>query len=153
MDLHDHLNEQSIYFAESFDSTDSFYERYTAFLKEKGIIVDAEKIKSLFVKRESVQSTAIGRGVAAPHIFSDEFSKLVLSIAVIRQGMDFREPDNQPVVVIFLIMSDERDVGLPLKSLARIARLVQHTGFVAEAPRCRTAGELSRLLVSQEQTL
>ena len=65
------------------------------FLKEKGMIEDIKKVKRLFIKRESVQSTGIGRGVATPHIFSDEFADFFLAMAVIRKGLDFKSPDGQ----------------------------------------------------------
>ena len=95
------------------------------------MIEDIKKVKRLFIKRESVQSTGIGKGVATPHIFSDEFADFFLAMAVIRKGLDFKSPDGRNVHVIFLIMSDDRDIGLHLKTLAHIARLASSCDIVS----------------------
>jgi PTS system nitrogen regulatory IIA component len=131
MKLANYLKRENIYICEASKDTSHFYGDFSQFLLEKGIISDAKKVKRLFVKRESIQSTGIGRGVATPHIFSDEFSEFFLALALVRQGLDFKAPDGKDVHVIFLIMSDDRDIGLHLKTLAHIARLTGSSDIVA----------------------
>lgn len=130
MNLQNILKEENIFIADSYKDTDTFYSDFAVFLNDRGIIKDHEKVKRLFIKRENVQSTAIGKGAAAPHIFSDEFASFTFCLALIRDGMDFKAPDEGDVHLIFLIMSDDRDVGLHLKTLAHIARLVSCTNIV-----------------------
>ncbi len=132
MNLAEMLKKENIFIADSYPDTDSFYADYAAFLQERGIIKDKENVKRLFIKRETVHSTAIGKGVAAPHIFSPDFSEFLFSIALIKEGIDFKAPDHQLVNLIFLIMSDEREVGRHLKTLAHIARLVSSTKIVEQ---------------------
>ncbi len=150
MDLSKHLKNETIFIADFFEDTDSFYTAYSNLLKEKGIIENSETVKRLFVKREKVQSTGIKKGAAAPHIFSDEFSGFVFSLALIKNGMDFKAPDDENVFLVFLLMSGERDVGLHLKSLAHIARLVRCTDIVEVAKKCQSADELYDILVEKE---
>ena len=107
----------------------------------------------MFIKRENIQSTAIGKGAAAPHIFSDEFSEFVFSIALIKKGMDFKAPDGEKVFLIFLIMSDERDVGLHLKSLAHIARLVNSTEIVENIKNVKDEDEVHQIIVKNEKLI
>jgi len=147
------LNKENLFIADHFADTDSFYSQYALFLKNRGIIKDNEKVKRLFIKRENVQSTAIGKGAAAPHIFSGEFKEFVFSVALIKKGMDFKAPDNQMIHIIFLIMSDERDVGMHLKSLAHIARLVDCTDMVEEVKRVNTADEVYDVLMEKEKLI
>jgi mannitol/fructose-specific phosphotransferase system IIA component (Ntr-type) len=107
----------------------------------------------LFIKRESVQTTAIGKGAATPHIFSTEFSQFTFSIALIKNGMDFKAPDKKKVYLIFLIMSDDRDVGLHLKALAHIARLVSKTDIVSAAKKAESPESLFHIFTQMDQLI
>jgi len=153
MKLANYLNKENIYICGSSKDTSHFYGDFSQFLKEKGIINDAKKVKRLFVKRESIQSTGIGKGVATPHIFSDEFADFFLAMAVIRSGMDFKAPDGKDVHVIFLIMSDDRDIGLHLKTLAHIARLTNSGDIDAVLKDAATAAEVHDLVLEKEKAL
>lgn len=153
MDLSTHLKKETIFIADSYEDTDNFYGAYSTFLKEKGIVESSETVKRLFVKRENVQSTGIKKGAAAPHIFSDQFSEFIFSLALVREGMDFKAPDEEKVFLVFLLMSGERDVGLHLKSLAHIARLVRCTDIVEAAKNAQSADELYNILIEKEQLI
>ena len=153
MNLSKHLKKETIFILDSFEDTDSFYSHYASFLKKKGIINNSEAIKRLFIKRENVQSTGINKGAAAPHIFSDEFSEFIFSLALIKKGMDFKAPDEEKVFLVFLLMSSERDVGLHLKSLAHIARLVRNTDIVQEAKKAENVDELYNIILEKEKII
>jgi PTS system nitrogen regulatory IIA component len=142
MNLTELLNPENIFIADSFEGTDAFYSAFADFLREKGIINDNENAKRLFVKRENVHSTAIGRGSAAPHIFSSEFSKFLFTVALLKEGVDFKAPDEQKVYLVFLIMSDEREVGKHLKTLAHIARLIKSTEVVEKVKQAGDANDV-----------
>ena len=151
MNLQTILKEDNIFIADSYKDTDTFYSDFAVFLKERGIIKDNEKVKRLFIKRENVQSTAIGKGAAAPHIFSDEFESFTFCLALIRDGMDFKAPDEGNVHLIFLIMSDDRDVGLHLKTLAHIARLVNSTSIVNATVKAKDAAAIIKIVGESEK--
>jgi mannitol/fructose-specific phosphotransferase system IIA component (Ntr-type) len=153
MKLGNYLKKENIYISDSSRDTGHFYGDFSQFLKDKGIINDSRKVKRLFVKRESIQSTGIGKGVATPHIFSSEFSDFFLALAVIRQGMDFKAPDGNSVYVIFLIMSDDRDIGLHLKTLAHLARLTGSTDLVAALKDARDEAEAFARMLEKEKAI
>ena len=87
MNLADILDKENVFIAESIGNTDRFYSSYTEFLANRGIIKNKKEVKRLFIKREHLQSTAIGKGAAAPHIFSAEFSQFLFSIAFIKNSV------------------------------------------------------------------
>lgn len=153
MKLANYLKKENIYISDSSKDTSHFYGECSQFFKEKGIIGDARKVKRLFIKRESVQSTGIGKGVATPHIFSDEFSDFFLAMAVIRNGLDFMAPDGLNVHVIFLIMSDDRDIGLHLKTLAHIARLTNSGDIVSSLKSAGDAAAVYDLILEKEKAI
>jgi len=153
MNLSKILKKENIFIADQYPDTDGFYNDFSKFLKENAIIKNVDKVKLLFIKRESVQSTAIGRGAAAPHIFSEEFSEFTFSMALIKEGMDFKSSDNKPVFLIFLIMSDEREVGLHLKSLAHIARLVSSTDIVEAMKSAKSSQDIINIFKQKDQLI
>ncbi len=153
MNLTGILKNENIFVADHYPDTDSFYNDFSKFLKKNEIIKNTEKIKLLFIKRESVQSTAIGKGSAAPHIFSDEFSDFTFFLSLIKEGMDFKSPDNQKVYLVFLIMSDEREVGLHLKSLAHIARLVSSTDIVETMKKAQNPQDIINIFKQKDQLI
>jgi mannitol/fructose-specific phosphotransferase system IIA component (Ntr-type) len=155
MNLADVLNKENIFIAEAFENTGRFYFAYSDFLVQRGIIKDKKEIKRLFIKRENLHSTAIGKGAAAPHIFSAEFSQFLFSIAFIKNGVDFKAADKGKVYLIFLIMSDERDVGVHLKALAHIGRLVKSTDVVDHIKELQNpeADEIYNILLEKEKSV
>jgi mannitol/fructose-specific phosphotransferase system IIA component (Ntr-type) len=153
MKLSSYLKKENIFICDTCKDTSHFYGDFSQFLQEKGIIRDSRKVKRLFVKRESVQSTGIGRGVATPHIFSDEFAEFFLAMALVRRGIDFKAPDGREVRVIFLIMSDDRDIGLHLKTLAHIARLTGSSDLVATLDSARDQAEVYARVLEKEKAI
>jgi PTS system nitrogen regulatory IIA component len=153
MKLANYLKKENIFVCDTCKDTVHLYGDFSHFLKEKGVIADARKVKRLFVKRESVQSTGIGRGVATPHIFSDEFSEFFLAMALVRKGIDFKAADGKNVHVVFLIMSDDRDIGLHLKTLAHIARLVSGDDIVTPLRNARDAAAAYELVLEKEKDI
>ena len=147
------LNKENIFLCEEYPDTDHFYNDFALFLKKNKIINKNEKVKRLFIKRENVQSTAIGRGAAAPHIFSDEFSEFTFCIALVKKGIDFSAPDHKKVFLIFLIMSDEREVGSHLKALAHIARLVSSTDIVAAIKQATSTDDALDIFRKKDQLI
>jgi len=153
MKLGEYLKVENIFIGSSYIDTDAFYADFSLFLKNKGIVNDKEKVKRLFIKRENVRSTAIGKGIAAPHIFSDEFSEFIITAALIKDGMEYKAPDDKKVFLIFLIMSDERDIGLHLKTLAHIARLTKSTDLSKSINPEINEEELIKLIVEREEKI
>jgi len=153
MKLEEYLKEENLFISDSYEDTDTFYAAFSLFLKEKGLVIDNEKVKRLFIKRENIQSTAIGKGIAAPHIFCDEFSEFIITAALIKNGMEYKAPDDNKVFLVFLIMSDDRDVGLHLKTLAHIARLVKSTDISQSLDKVVGAKQLIDIIAEKEDLI
>jgi mannitol/fructose-specific phosphotransferase system IIA component (Ntr-type) len=57
------------------------------------------------------------------------------------------------VHVVFLIMSDDRDIGLHLKTLAHIARLTGSTDLVAALDGSRDPAEAYQRILEKEKAI
>ncbi len=149
MKLLENLKKENIVIADSYEDTDDFYLNYSKFLKQREIVKDSETIKRLFIRRENVHSTAIKKGAATPHIYSEEFSEFTFSVVLIKEGLDFKAPDEGKVFLVFLIMSNEREVSRHLKALAYIAHLVNDTDLLTAAKGAGSVDELYNILMEK----
>lgn len=153
MRLSELVKKELIFINNTYPTTDAFYSDYAAFLKTCGIVEDKENTKRLFIKRENLHATAIGKGAATPHIFSPEFKDFYFTIALLKEGMDFKAPDDELVYVVFIIMSDELQVSRHLKTLSRIARMVNSTEVVSQLKQATTPEEILKIITENEKLL
>jgi nitrogen PTS system EIIA component len=153
MKLASHLRRDLFMLLDREIDTTHLYGEFCHLLKTAHVVEDAKKIKRLFVKRESLHSTAIGAHVATPHIYAPDFTSFMIGVVRNRGGIDFKGSDQKHVQLVFLIMSDDRDVGLHLKTLARISRLTTSTDLVESALKVETEEELYNLILDKDNQL
>src|SRR5437763_1533424 len=89
-----------------------------------------------FMKREAMGTTAIGHGVAIPHVKTDKVKEFLGALAVSRNGVEF-SPDEPKVHVIFLFLSPARAVSGHLKLLAHIGGILRHENYVKRLKEAR----------------
>jgi PTS system fructose-specific IIA component/PTS system nitrogen regulatory IIA component len=117
-------------------------------------LVDAGRIKAAdldgivraIMKREGLGSTGIGRGVAVPHTKHPGVGKLVGTVAVSHDGIDFDSLDGGPVQLIFLLVSPPDRPGDHLRALENISRQLRDGAFCRELKAARAPGEIQQLL-------
>jgi PTS system fructose-specific IIA component/PTS system nitrogen regulatory IIA component len=85
---------------------------------------EEEMIESI-LKRESLASTGIGNGVAVPQTSHHSVDCLTGVLAVSQEGVEFNSLDNQPVYLIFLIISPEDYPCDQLRALESISNYLQ----------------------------
>ena len=84
---------------------------------------DPEPLYTTIMNRESLQSTAVGHGVAIPHARCD-VNDFIVAAAVSENGMDFNSVDKQLVNLVFLIISPKNETSRYLQMLSQIAALL-----------------------------
>ena len=67
-------------------------------------IKDPKELSLEILKREDLMSTAIGFGIAIPHVRLSSITDLVISVGISQTGiLDFQTLDDQPVKLLFMI--------------------------------------------------
>ncbi|MDR1029873.1 MAG: PTS sugar transporter subunit IIA [Treponema sp.] len=67
-------------------------------------IKNREELAAEILKREELMSTAIGRGIAIPHVRLSSVTDLVVSVGISRKDIiDFQTLDDEPVRLLFMI--------------------------------------------------
>jgi PTS system fructose-specific IIA component/PTS system nitrogen regulatory IIA component len=107
---------------------------------------EAEGIVKAILKREELGSTGIGRGVAVPHTKHSSVGKLVGSVAVSHEGVDFDSLDGEKVFLFFLLVSPPDRPGDHLRALENISRQLRDDTFCKFLKQAKTPEEIWQLL-------
>jgi nitrogen PTS system EIIA component len=82
-------------------------------------IKDAEELETEILKREELMSTAIGRGIAIPHVRLSSVTDLVMSIGISKTDIiDFQPIDDTPVRILFMIAAAYNQHSYYLQTLS-----------------------------------
>jgi mannitol/fructose-specific phosphotransferase system IIA component (Ntr-type) len=107
---------------------------------------DLEGIVKAIMKREDLGSTGIGRGVAVPHTKHPSVSRLVGTVAVSPEGIEFESLDGEPVHLFFLLVSPPDRPGDHLRALENISRQLRDDGFCKLLKAAKGPLEIQNLL-------
>jgi PTS system fructose-specific IIA component/PTS system nitrogen regulatory IIA component len=120
----------------------------TSALLEAGKVTAGEldSIVKAIMKREELGSTGIGRGVAVPHTKHPSVDRLVGTVAVSRQGVDFESLDGEKVQLFFLLVSPPDRPGDHLRALENISRQLRDDMFCRFLKQAKTREDIQHLL-------
>ena len=111
---------------------------------------DLEGIVKAILKREELGSTGIGRGVAVPHTKHPSVSKLVGTVAVSQEGIDFQSLDGEPVQLFFLLVSPPDRPGDHLRALENISRQLRDESFCRLLKAVKEPVDIQHLLAEAD---
>ena len=111
--------------------------------------VDKQEILKVLLEREELGSTGIGDGIAIPHGKSPNLSQIISGFGLSKSGIEFDSLDGKPAYLFFLLVAPENSVGIHLKMLARISRMLKNTDFRNKLLNANTQHEIYQI-ISQE---
>lgn len=116
-------------------------------LRDAGKIGDeADDIVKAILKREELGSTGIGRGIAVPHTKHPSVDRLLGTVAVSEDGVDFDSLDGEKVQLLFLLVSPPDRPSDHLRALEHISRQLRDEMFCRFLRQAKTRDEISQLL-------
>jgi mannitol/fructose-specific phosphotransferase system IIA component (Ntr-type) len=68
---------------------------------------NVEKVLEGLMSRERLGTTGIGKGIAIPHVRSDDFEDVLIAVGRSPEGIDFAAVDGELVGLVFLILAPE----------------------------------------------
>jgi len=107
---------------------------------------DYESIVEAILKREELGSTGIGRGVAVPHTKHPSIDKLIGTVAVSEEGVNFDSLDGEKVHLLFLLVSPPDRPGDHLRALENISRQLRDDTFCKFLKQSKKPEDVSQLL-------
>ena len=115
--------------------------------------LDRNEVLKVLHERERLGSTGIGDGVAIPHGKLKNIDNLLLSFGCSKTGVEFDSMDGQPAHLFFLLLAPEESVGIHLKTLARISKLLKNPEVRSALLTAPDADELFRIISTEEEKL
>ena len=115
--------------------------------------LDRHEVLRVLQERERLGSTGIGDGVAIPHGKLRQIGNLLISFGRSREGVDFDSMDGKPAHLFFLLIAPEESVGVHLKTLARISKLLKNPADRQRLINPDDSQELYRIITEEEANL
>ena len=116
--------------------------------------VDREFLYQVLLARESLGSTAIGEGIAIPHVRNPivlHVNKPLITLCFLDTPVDFGALDGLPVSILFAMVSPTIRAHLHL--LSRLSFTLQNPDFKSALARQAARDDLMALLTSIEDSL
>jgi PTS system nitrogen regulatory IIA component len=91
---------------------------------------DRDLLLRLFVAREALGSTAVGDGIALPHVRHPivlQVPRPLVTLCFLKRPIAYKAPDGKPVRILFSVVSPTVEAHVQL--LARLARALHDPGF------------------------
>ncbi len=103
---------------------------------------DAEALFAAVREREDLMGTATGHEIAVPHARLSFLRRPVLTVGRSVPGIYWDAPDGQPVRLVFLLLTPEREHGLQLQILAALAQAMMDAGARRRLAAAETSQEV-----------
>jgi fructose-specific phosphotransferase system IIA component len=130
------------------DDKESVIREMTQALLDAGKVAPSEYegIIKAILKREELGSTGIGRGVAVPHTKHASVDRLIGTVGVSTEGVDFDSLDGEKVNLFFLLISPPDRPGDHLRALENVSRQLRDDTFCKFLKQAKNTEEILQLL-------
>ncbi|MCA9151017.1 MAG: PTS sugar transporter subunit IIA [Planctomycetales bacterium] len=109
-----------------------------------------ENVVKAIMDREELGSTGIGRGVAVPHTKHASVERLVGTVGISADGVDFDSLDGEKVQLLFLLVSPPDRPGDHLRALENISRQLRDEMFCKFLKQAKSNEDISQLLAEAD---
>ncbi|MCD4830017.1 MAG: PTS sugar transporter subunit IIA [Candidatus Cloacimonetes bacterium] len=147
----DYTSESLIILDPDVKSKAELFEKMVNHVYNQDLVVDRKAFLRALLEREEKSNTELTPGVALPHARSDECEKLFLCILVLREGLDYGNPEMGPARLVFFFGTPQRDNRQYLQLLAKSSRLLKNPEFRQKLLEAQTARDVLDLLARHDQ--
>jgi PTS system nitrogen regulatory IIA component len=111
-------------------------------------VKNSQELSAEILKREELMSTAIGCGIAIPHVRLSSITDLVVSIGISRTNIvDFHPLDDEPVRLIFMIAAAHNQHAYYLQTLSWFSTKLKNKELRDKLLATETSQQVFDLLV------
>jgi|EndMetStandDraft_8_1072994.scaffolds.fasta_scaffold63042_3 PTS system nitrogen regulatory IIA component len=147
MQISDFLSKAAV-FAEMAAANKESLLRDLAARTASSVPLSAEVVTSELLKRESLGSTGIGKGVAIPHARFRDLNSPVGLFAKLKRPIEFDAIDRQKVDLVFVLLLPEAQQNSQITSLALVARKLREGPTLADLRSKKVATEIYDVLIA-----
>lgn len=114
-------------------------------------VKNRQELASEIIKREELMSTAIGRGIAIPHVRLSSVTDLVVSVGISQIDIiDFQTLDDQPVRLLFMIAAAYNQHAYYLQTLSFFSAKLKDKDLRQALMAVKTPLEAYAILVDEK---
>ena len=112
-------------------------------------VKNSQELTTEILKREELMSTAIGRGIAIPHIRLSSITDLVVSVGISQTDIiDFQALDDEPVRLLFMIAAATNQHAYYLQALSFFSARLKNKELRSALLASKTPQEAYGILVA-----
>ena len=112
-------------------------------------IKNEQELTAEILKREELMSTAIGKGIAIPHVRLSSVTDLVMAVGVCKKPIaDYQTIDDTPVDLLFMIAAAYNQHSLYLKTISHFCGKLKQEGLHESILNAKDAQEVFSLLMA-----
>ena len=119
-------------------------------MKQNGAVKNANKFLDAVFERESLGSTAIGKGMALPHARTENIDQITITFVRLKQGVDFGAADKQPVSLIFLLGTPLKAVSEYLSVLSKLSKILKEDKIRKSLLKAESAAQVRKIFEEAE---
>jgi len=113
-------------------------------------VKNRQELTAEILKREELMSTAIGCGIAIPHVRLSSITDLVVSVGISRTDIvDFRPLDDEPVRLVFMIAAAHNQHAYYLQTLSWFSARLKNKELRDSLLSAQSAPEVYGLLAGK----
>ncbi len=111
---------------------------------------DGEGIAQKIIEREAEISTGIGYGIAIPHARITGIDRLYLSVGRSLKGIEFKAIDEQPVHLLFMMLSPKNTSSEHTQILSKLSRIMSYEEVRTKMLEAKTAEQMMDIIIKSE---
>ncbi len=143
---HSIINEDSIQIAIRYQDKENAIHDMCSRLIEKGYVT--ENFEKSVLKRENIQSTEIGKGVAIPHGFPENVYRSQIALSILKESIPW---GNESVDIIFLIALSDIDALNSAEVLKKLYQKVDSDDFLDRLKKTQAKDQIKKLIETINQ--
>jgi|APTNR8051073442_1049403.scaffolds.fasta_scaffold03275_5 fructose-specific phosphotransferase system IIA component len=145
------LNEKCIILNSELNDKDEIIETLVELAAKSGNITNTSKVLEEVFARENLMSTGIGNNIAIPHTKSEDIKELTAALITLNKPVNFDSLDGKKVSIVFLILSNNEELGLHIKALSKISKILNNRSFFEDVLKVSKNAEVIELFDNFEK--
>lgn len=113
---------------------------------KKGVVIDRQDFINAINKREEIESTGIGNGIAIPHAKAKSVKKIKVAFGRAVEGINFEALDELLVYFVFMIAAPLDTAEEYLQAIAKVLRFLRSKTYRDVILEARTKKEVMDLI-------
>ncbi len=108
-------------------------------------IGDPKEFKEWIIKREKINSTSIGNGIAIPHTRLSSIKDFVIGLLICKEGIDYKDGNDKVKLLFMIAASDKQDKNY-IKLLSRLMLRLKDQKLIHQILSFNTSEEVYNII-------